>query len=281
MTWTKTKTAIALGAVILLVAGIFTAVEIARWRAAEQGKIILSKVVAANRFWLVGAPDNVNDYSYVLYLLWPTGDKFPIDPPWTKAPGGGVIQTPVRVTDPRNAPAAERQGITYSSLLQRLAKYPEWVRVQSVAEGDGKITLALKILQVPGARTTFVIAGKKRPIAPLRIDCGNGIKGYWHGEFQTGGSNAVLVVDAAKMVPLRSIVRVYGGTVEETYSDYTEISPGNFVPLSVKVKDTGTPKGWGDMVFDWKFKLHDGLWLFDEGQYHGEKVAWTDEVVVH
>jgi hypothetical protein len=35
------------------------------------------------------------------------------------------------------------------------------------------------------------------------------------------------------------------------------------------------------VVFDWKFKLHDGLWLFDESQYRGEKVAWIDQVVVN
>ncbi len=269
MAWTHTKTAITVVAAAILSVGTYTGVEtVAHQRLAARGKQILNQVVAANRLWLLAPPDNVNDYSYVFHLQW------------DQAPGGFIV-TPVHITDPRNASATERQGITYSSLLQRLARYPELVRVQSVTEGDGKITLALKILPIPGTRTTFLAGGKTYPIPPLGIDCGNGIKENWRGEFQTGGTNAVLVVDAAKMVPLSSVVTAGVGTVEETFSDYAEASPGNYVPLSVGLKYTGLPKGWGDMVFDWKFKLHDGVWLLDESQYRGEKVAWTDQVVVH
>lgn len=224
--------------------------------------------MAANRFWLLAPPDTVTDYSYVFHLQW---DKAP----------GGFILTPVRVTDPRSASANERQGITYSSLLQRLTRHPEQVEVQSVAEADGKITLALKILPVPGAKTTFVAGGKTYPIPPLRIECGNGISQNWRGEFQTGGTNAMLVVDAEKMVPLNSLVQAALGTVEESFSDYAEISPGNYAPLSVSVKWTGLPKSWADVVFDWKFKLHDGLWLFDESHYRGVKVAWIDQVAIN
>jgi hypothetical protein len=59
------------------------------------------------------------------------------------------------------------------------------------------------------------------------------------------------------------------------------VNPGNYVPLAVTVKYTGWPRDWGEGVFHSTFKLHDGLWLFDEGQYHGEKVSWTDQVVVN
>jgi hypothetical protein len=93
----------------------------------------------------------------------------------------------------------------------------------------------------------------------------------------------VLVLDAEKMVPLSSVVDVSGGTVEEWFSDYAEVSPGNYVPLSVMVKyaNSNFPPNFGAVQYAWKFKLHDGLWLFDESQYRGKKVAWTDQVIVN
>jgi hypothetical protein len=83
------------------------------------------------------------------------------------------------------------------------------------------------------------------------------------------------------MVPLKSVLQVKRGTIEETFSDYAEVSPGNYVPLSVSVKNDAEPPGWQPEVYDWKFKLHGGLWLFDESHYDGVKVAWTDQVAVN
>jgi hypothetical protein len=239
--------------------------------------LILNKVVAANRLWLLAPPATVTNYSYVFHLSW---DKAP----------GGVLQASFYVSNPSKASSRERQGITYSSLLQCLAENPEQVQVQSVKEENGKIRLALKFLPVPGARktvptdgfggTTDDVGGKRHPIPPLDIVCGNGIsRAGWRGLFSAGGTNAELVLDAEKMVPLNSVVKVQRGTVEESFSDYTEVNPGSYVPLSVTVKSTGWRSG--DMVFAWKFKLHDGLWLFNESQFRGEKVAWTDQVVVN
>ena len=265
MTWLKLKFAIGVGVTALLAGGVVT---MAVSQTGGGDKQILNKVIAANRYWLLAPPESVMKYSYVFHLSW---DKAP----------GGVLQTPVHVASPRNASANERQGITYSSLLQRLAKNPEQVLVQGVKEENGKITLALKVLPALGAKTSYVVDGATYPLPPLRIDCGNGISQNWRGEFQTGGTNAVLVVDAEKLVPLSSVVVAPYGTVEESFSDYTEVSPGSYVPLSVAIKYTELPHGFGDMVFAWKFKLHDGLWLFDESQYRGKKVAWTDRVVVN
>jgi hypothetical protein len=267
MTYAKLKLAIGISAGILLAGG---AATVTLSQTGNGDKLILSKVVAANRCWLLAPPDSVMKYSYVFHLSW---DKAP----------DGVLQTPVHVASPRNASANERQGITYSSLLQRLAKNPEQVRVQSVKEENGKITLALKILPAPGAKTSWVVDGTTYPLPPLGIDCGNGISRNWRGHFQTGGTNAVLVLDAEKMVPLSSVVDVSGGTVEELFSDYAEASPGSYVPLSVTVKyaNSNFPPSAREMQYAWKFKLHDGLWLFDESQYRGKKVAWTDQVVVN
>jgi hypothetical protein len=279
MAWTKAKTAVVAGAAVILSVGGFTAVEKGvHLRMAERGRLILNKVVTVNRSWLIAPPDTVTNYSYVFHLSW---DKAP----------GGVLQAPFHVSNPSKASSRERQGITYSSLLQRLAENPEQVQVQSVKEDNGRIRLALKILPVPGARktgttdgfggTTDDIGGKSHPIPPLDIVCGNGISGSgWRGLFTTGGTNAELVLDAERMVPLNSVVKVSRGrTVEESFSDYAEVNPGSYVPLSVTVKYAGLRSG--DMEFAWKFKLHDGLWLFDESQYHGEKVAWTDHVIVN
>jgi RNA polymerase sigma factor (sigma-70 family) len=265
MTWLKLKFALTAGIVVVLAGGVVT---VAISQTDNGNRLTLNKVIAANRLWLLAPPDTVTNYSYVFHLALRT------------APGG-VQETPVRVSNPRNALAAERQGIVYSSLLQRLAKNPELVQVRSVAGGDGKIKLALKILPAPGAKKFQVIGGVQVPVPPLGIECGNGLKGAFRGYFTTGGTNAELVIDAEKMLPLSSTIEVPGGTVEESFSDYTEVGPGNYVPLSVTVTNTAVPAGSGGVVFAWKFKVHDGLWLLDESQYRGEKVAWTDQVAVN
>ena len=262
MTYAKLKLAIGITAAILFAGG---AATVALSQISSGDKLILNKVVAANRLWLLAPPDTVMKYNYVFHLYS------------NKAPGGD-LQKPVRVTNPRTALPQERQGITYSSLLQRLARNPEQVRVQSAKEENGKIRLVLKILPAPGAKTTGVVGGKSYPIPPLGMEYGNGISTPFYGYFSTGGTNAELVLDAEKMVPLSSMVTIPYGTVEESFSDYTEVSPGHYVPLSVTVKTTGLPLNW---EVAWKFKVHDGVWLFDESQYRGKKAAWTDQVVVN
>ncbi|HEX7570164.1 MAG TPA: sigma-70 family RNA polymerase sigma factor, partial [Verrucomicrobiae bacterium] len=151
MTWLKLKFAAGVGTAVLLAGGVAT---VALSQTGSGDKLILNKVIAANRYWLLAPPDIVMKYSYVFHLTLDT------------APGG-VQQTPVHVANPPQALPQERQGITYSSLLQRLAKNPEQVRVQSVKEENGKIRLALKILPAPGAKTTRVTGGVSYPIPPL------------------------------------------------------------------------------------------------------------------
>ena len=137
------------------------------------------------------------------------------------------------------------------------------------------------------ASTTDIIAGaistnsvQVSILLPLHIEYGNGISKGFYGEFENVATKAELVIDAEKMIPLNSVIKVDSGTVEESFSDYTEVSPGSYVPLSVMVKNTSSPRQFGEMVFAWTFKLHDGLWLFDESQYRGKKAAWTDRVVI-
>ena len=268
MAWTKIKTAIIVGAAVVLSAGGIAAVETEiHGQTESREKLVLQKIIEANRYWLLAPPDSVTNYTYAFHL------------DWSKAPGG-VWHTTVRVYRHYPVTAEARQAITYSSALQQLARHPDQVRVQGLREEGGKIRLSLEFLPVPGAKTFQVVDGKKIPIPPLAIACGNGIRQYWRGEFETGGTNAELVVDAEKMVPLTSVVPVEEGTVEETFTNYSEVSPGSYVPLSVAIKYSGLPAGMGTMDFDWQFKLHDGIWLLDESNYRGKKVAWTDQVTV-
>ena len=270
MAWTKMKTAAVAGVAVLLTAGGFTAVESEiHAQAAAHGQTVIEKVIAANRYWLLAPPDSVTDYSYVYHL------------DWSKAPGG-VIVTPVHVAAQHAGSDAARQAITYASVLQQMARYPQSVKVKSSREENGRIHLTLKFSPPPGARTSFTVNGQTHPLPPLHIDCGNGISQNWRGEFTTGGTEADVVLDAQKMVPLTVTTKAEQGSIEESFADYTEVSPGSSVPLSVTIKYTGLPAEFGDMIFDWQFKLHDNqVWLLDESNYRGKRVAWVDQVAVN
>jgi len=270
MAWAHAKTTIAAGAAVILSVGTFAGVKAAaHLRSTAEDKQILTKFIAANRYWLLGPPESVTNYSYAFHL------------DWSKAPGG-VIHTPVRVNGRHKASANERQAITYDSVLQHLARRPELAQIQSINAEEGKIRLTLKFIPAPGAKTLEVIDGRKYPIPPLRIDCGNGISRNWRGEFVTGATNAELVLDAEKMVPLMAKMEDGNGIVEESFDDYTEVTPGSYVPLTVAIKYSGLPAGLGTMDFAWQFKLHDNvLWLLDQSEYRGKKVAWTDQVAVN
>jgi RNA polymerase sigma factor (sigma-70 family) len=270
MAWIKLKTAIISGIVVVLSVGTIAGVdEGVRMHSAAEGKQILAKVIEANRYWLLAPPDSVKSYSYVFHL------------DWAKAPGG-VINTPVHVGPQHKATANERQATTYFSVLQQLARHPELVQVQRASEVDGKIRLTLKFSYAPGAKRFDEANGQKYPLPPLRIECGNGLGQNWRGYFSNGSTNAELVVDAEKLVPLTSLLKMKNGTVEESFSDYTEVNPGSYVPLTVTIKNTCMPAGFDPMEFAWQFKLNDNaLWLLDQSEYRGKKVAWTDQVAVN
>ena len=274
MAWTKAKTAIVAGIAVILTAGTITAVdEAAGWHSTAEGKQILAKVIEANRCWLLAPPDSVTNYSYVFHL------------DWAKAPGG-VMTTPVRVNSQQKATANERQAITYSSVLQQLARHPELVQVQKITKDGGKLRLELKFSYAPGAKRFGVANGQKYPLPPLLIECGNGLghglgQGY-RGYFSNGGTNAEVMLDAEKLVPLTCVLRANGGSVEESFSDYTEVRPGSYVPLSVAITNNAVPGGMDPVEFAWQFKLYENaLWLLDQSEYRGKKVAWTDQVAVN
>jgi hypothetical protein len=215
-----------------------------------RGQAILRQLIEVNRYWLLVPLEAVTNYAYVFHLR--QGEQ--------GNPDSG--QYPVRVVEPAKASHPRRQGVTYYSVLQCLAKDPTCAQVRVVTEKNGRITLELAVAP------------------PLRGACGNGVKGSWVGYFSFGGEEAQLVIDAGRMVPLKSVVLVATTPVriEETFSDYAEVTPGHYAPLSVTVKRAAEKS----VQFDWKFKLHDGgLWLFDQGRYRDQKVAWLDQVVVN
>jgi trehalose-6-phosphatase len=91
-----------------------------------------------------------------------------------------------------------------------------------------------------------------------------------------------VVLDAQTMNPVKVVTQTDNRAVEESFSDYTEVTPGSSVPLTVTIKYTGLPAELGDMVFDWHFKLHDNsLWLLDQSIYRGKRVVWIDQVMVN
>ena len=201
---------------------------------ARRGQEMLRQMIEVNRYWLVSPPDSVVAYSYVFHL----NDRDPMT---------------VRVTDPRRASHAQRQGITWYSILQTIARKPAQAIVREMTETNGVVALSLRV--EPG----------------VRGHCGNGIEGTWTGYFNLGGDFAEVVIDLKTMTPLRSVL----GKITETYDDFVVVDDRHLVPLKVTVEKEDS------MRFDWKFRLYKpGLWLLDYSEYGGRKVAWADGVRV-
>jgi hypothetical protein len=234
----------------------------------ERGQSLLKELVEVNRYWLLATPETVTNYGYVFHLLW--------DEPSQQ-------QTGVRVTDPAKARQPRRHGVTYYSVLQGLARDPKRALVREVTEQQGKITVILALLP-PAAQggegqnpVTGVAPNPLTAESPFQGECGNGVRGAFRGYFSFAGAEARLVLDAKRMVPLEASVRRPKSSewTEETFSDYAEVSPRYFAPLSVTVNS-------GEMEFKWKFKLHEGgLWLLDQSMFEGQKVAWLEQVAVN
>jgi RNA polymerase sigma-70 factor (ECF subfamily) len=250
------------------VAGESTAPGAALGAVEERGQAVLKQFVEANRYWLVAPPETVTNYAYVFHLLW--------DEP-------SLQQVTVRVTEPARTPQPRRQGITYYSVLQCLARDPRRAQVREVTEEEGKITLMLALLppaESGGKRADPVTGSTPASLSaerPFQGECGNGIRGGFRGYFTLGGTEARVVLEARRLAPLQAFVRLGKSDrwTEESFSDWAEVDPQHFAPLNVTVKN-------GGMEFAWKFKLHPGgLWLLDESQFGGAKVAWVEKVVVN
>jgi beta-lactamase regulating signal transducer with metallopeptidase domain/outer membrane lipoprotein-sorting protein len=190
----------------------------------SRGEEIVKRMAEVNRYWLIGPPVAVKNYSYDFALYQ--------DEPHT-----------YKVTEPSSADRAIRQGITYDSLLHKLAKEPFAATYTSIEEVNGIIRADFKLKE------------------SIQISMGNGLRGSWYGSFNQPVEGGTFWIDAKKMLP----VRAKCNEVYEYFSDYAAVDETHYVPLRVKIDKNDMPMR---MHFNWTFKLHKpGLWLFDESHY--------------
>lgn len=178
-----------------------------------------------------------------------------------------------------DAPRPKQHAVTYFSALQYLASDVKRARLESVTGSNGTVLVSLRFVTPAEAGSAAMpMAGVTTvPEAPLQRECGNGVKGSWYGYFRFSGQTAQVLLDAQKKVPLKSVVwsSKSSDTIEETFSNYVEVAPGHYAPQSVMVKN-------GRRQFNWRFKVHQGgLWLLDQSEYQGKKVAWVDQVLLN
>ncbi len=132
----------------------------------RRGQQIIRKFAEANRYWLLGPPPEVRQFSYTLQR---SGEE-----------------QEFAVPNPTKAPRARRTGVTYSTMLHQLASKPNTVVVRSITEEGGRIRLTLAF------------------DPPVRGACGNGVENSWAGYFNLGGDAGYLVLDAERLLPLEA-----------------------------------------------------------------------------
>ncbi len=243
-----------------------------------RGRDLLKRFIEVNRYWLLTPPPTVTNYSYVFHLLGGWGATEPV-----------LIQ----VESPAGASRSRRQGVLWYSLLQNIARDPASVRFRSITETNGQIIVQLESGTLTPEQTNQT-AGLPPDQWPLRLgragarsfgcQCGNGLSSAssfgWMAFERTGGT---VVIDAARMVPLKSVAdfdSAAKGRIEETFSDYAEVSPNHWAPLAVDFK--GERDGKMATFFHWRFKVYpEGLWLFDRGSFYGQEAAFVEQVAVN
>ena len=132
----------------------------------RRGQEIIRGFAEVNRYWLLGPPPEVRQFSYTL-----------------QRPGK---EQEFAVPNPTKAPRARRTGVTYSTMLHQLASKPNTVVVRSITEEGGRIRLTLAF------------------DPPVRGACGNGVENSWTGYFNLGGDAGYLVLDAERLLPLEA-----------------------------------------------------------------------------
>lgn len=203
-----------------------------------KGREILRKLREANRVWLVRPVEGIRNYAYEFHLGDRAATKFEV-----------AAETAGR---------AERQGITYGSVIHHLIQSPDRVAFRQVQTNGERVILSYLLAE------------------PVHVAIGNGIRGTWSGYFSMGVREGTLVVDAKRLVPLEHKAE----KLHEAYSHYVDVGQGHFAPLRVDVDH-------GGMKFAWTFHVYDpGLWLlasarYGAGQADGKAVAWIEKVHVN
>ncbi|MHC4561110.1 MAG: hypothetical protein ACYS80_27850, partial [Planctomycetota bacterium] len=186
----------------------------------ERGEEILRKMAEVNKYWLLGPTSDVKNYSYEFLLV----DKVP---------------RTIEVRKPAKTGSSFRQGISYYTVLHKLASEPASAVITAIQE-DGKTI-----------RLDFTLKDS------MKIACGNGISGTWRGYFSSRVEMGSLWLDREIMVPIKT----RSGQVEEYFSNYVTLEQSHYVPLVIRIDQ-------GRMHFNWKFNLYKpGLWLFDMADY--------------
>lgn len=200
----------------------------------ERGREVLRRMAEANRAWLGPVPDAIKSYEYRFRFGEDQGQTFRI--------GAKPVSDAVR------------RGISYASVVHRLAANPSAATFRQVEIGDDRITLAYTLKE------------------PIGVAAGDGVRGTWHGFFSMPFHGGVLVLDARRFTPLES----RSVQLRETFSQYVEVEPGRFAPLAIRVDRSGMP-------FDWTFQvIEPKLWLFAASTSDtGQVVARVDQVRVN
>lgn len=198
-------------------------------RAAQE---FLQQMAAPNERWLKGPSKELGEYSYRFQF---------------KKTRKGELQSSDVAVKPGDRQHGKHQGIAYDSAIHRLAANPDDVIIRAFDAGPERTTIAYSFRQPAGQAM------------------GTGVADSWAGYFSRQTVNGTLTVDSKRLVPLEW----HDDECRETFSDFVEIAPDQFVPQRIKIAKQDA------MQFDWRFKWRpEGLWLF-----HESRDVDTDEVI--
>lgn len=191
-------------------------------RDCRAARKLIQKMAAVNERWLKGPPPELGEFSYRFVF---NGEK-----------RGGLRSSEVTVK-PGDRQHGKHQGISYYSAIHRLAADPDDVIIRAYDAGPERTTISYSF---------------RRPAGQAM---GTGVAGSWAGYFSRQTVNGTLVIDSKRLVPLEW----FDDKCRETFSNFAEVNPDQFVPLRIEVAKEG------GMRFDWRFNWHpSGLWLFSE-----------------
>jgi hypothetical protein len=198
----------------------------------QRGREILRRMGEANARWLKGPFRTAPELAY--RFQFQVGEK----------EGSDVVVRPGATRH------GSHQGISYSSALKVIASDPAQAVIRRLSEEGDRITIDYTLKE------------------PYRLGTGTGVAGTWRGYFQRSTKDNTLVLDANQLTP----VTHSDSEMSETYGQFHEIQPGQYVPLSVKIRGSG-------FDFDWRFAWYEvGVWLFARSYWKGEVDATTENV---
>jgi|GEM_PF-1709295 len=164
--------------------------------------------------------------------------------------------TTFQVGDAANAGRFVRQGISFYSPLHAIARDPSLARIAALEIGDKTI------------RVVFALG------EPMKQAFGNGIQDTWRGYMEQRVAGGTLLLDAGRLVPLE----MTAGGIDFVFSRYADVGGGHFVPLDVKLTETGKE----GMTFHWEFAVYaPGLWLLDKSIREEGVIASVSNVTVN